>query len=79
MLAAAEAAIDAAAEDEKERQATRTKLYAPPRAEIQRRREAAAAGERPRPVGGGMSMDQAQALMSQMATQDAQFTGGRSG
>jgi hypothetical protein len=79
MLAAAEAAIDAAAEDENERKRTRAKLYAPPKAEIARRRAAVEAGERPRPAGGGMTLDGAQALMAQMAAQDAQLTGGRSG
>ncbi|MFD8509721.1 hypothetical protein ACFV27_01045 [Streptomyces antimycoticus] len=76
MLAAAEAQMDAAAEDDAERARNRAKLYAPP-AENRRRRRPS--GEPPRPVAGGMSLDQVQALMSQMAAQDAQFTGGRSG
>lgn len=75
MLAAAEAAIDAAAKDDQERARTRAKLYAPPRGQRPTTRAAGAA-----PAGGrGMSQAQAQALMASVAAEDAQITGGRSG
>jgi hypothetical protein len=74
MLSAAEAAIDAGAKDDQERQRTRARLYAPPRG--QRPTPRAAGGQ---PAGRGMSLAQAQALMASVAAEDSQITGGRSG
>jgi hypothetical protein len=73
MLAAAEASMDAAAQDDGERARNRAKLYAPPRGAQGPPRPGA------RPAGRGMSLDQVQALMSAVATEDAQVTGGRNG
>jgi hypothetical protein len=73
MLSAAEASMDAAAQDDGERARNRAKLYAPPK-------EAQRAGRRGgRPAAQGMSLDQAQALMAAVAAEDAQVTGGRNG
>lgn len=71
MLNAAEAAMEQAAADDGERARIRAKLYAPPK------RARAAPGERSR-VGTSMDRGQAQALMAQLAAQDAQL-GRRSG
>ncbi|WP_280866593.1 hypothetical protein [Streptomyces sp. SAI-127] len=65
--------MDAAAQDDGERTRNRAKLYAPPRGQ----RRPTATGERP--TAQGMSLEQAQALMSAVATEDAQVTGGRNG
>jgi hypothetical protein len=73
MLSAAEAAMDAAAKDDQERQRARARLYAPPRGQRTAPRTA------PGGQGRGMSMAQVQALMSSVATEDAQISGGRSG
>ncbi|MFJ7090344.1 hypothetical protein ACIQWL_08765 [Streptomyces mirabilis] len=73
MLAAAEASMDAAAQDDGERARNRAKLYAPPTGAQGPRRPGA------RPADRGMSLDQAQALMAAVATEDAQVTGGRNG
>ncbi|WP_328427925.1 hypothetical protein [Streptomyces sp. NBC_00443] len=78
MLAAAEAQMDAAAEDEQERARNRAKLYAPPE-RARRRAPRAPDAPRPKPAAGGMTLDGAQALMAQLAAQDAQLTGRRSG
>ncbi|WP_369387930.1 hypothetical protein AB5J72_10200 [Streptomyces sp. CG1] len=72
MLNAAEAAMDAAAEDDAERARNRTRLYAPPRG--------AAREARRRPIPGvSMSRDQALCPAAQLAADDAKLTGGRSG
>ncbi|GGZ23227.1 hypothetical protein GCM10010387_15420 [Streptomyces inusitatus] len=70
MLAAAEAQIDQSAEDDKERARNRAKLYAPPKGWL------APGGRRSRP--GAMTTAQAQALMQQLAAEDARVTGMRS-
>lgn len=72
MLNAAEAAMDAAAEDDAERARNRAKLYAPPKG-------SRFAGGRRRPPGMGMTAAQAQALTAQMAAEDARYAGRRSG
>jgi hypothetical protein len=77
MLAAAEAAMDAAAEDDAERARNRARLYAPPVARCRRRTPSSADEPGPKPAGGGMSMDAAQSLMAQLAAQDAQLTSRR--
>lgn len=71
MLSAAEASIEAAAENDAERQRLRAKLYAPP-AGYQRtdRRRAAAAASR-------MDKGRARDLMAQLAAEDARLMGGR--
>ncbi|MGA5202818.1 hypothetical protein [Streptomyces variegatus] len=78
MLAAAEAQMDAAAEDEQERTRNRAKLYAPPE-RVRRRAPRSPDAPRPKPAAGGMTVEGAQALMAQLAAQDAQLTGRRSG
>jgi hypothetical protein len=75
MLNAAESAMDAAAEDDAERQRNRTTLYAPPRSA----RRQATSGARPRPAGPRMDLNAARALMSQVASEDARLTSRRSG
>ncbi|MFH8577110.1 hypothetical protein [Streptomyces zaomyceticus] len=67
MLAAAEAAIEDAAEDQAERDRNRAKLYAPPRV-------AGPGGQRMRPPP-AIRVDQAgaQALMAQLAAEDARL------
>ncbi|MEU0947628.1 hypothetical protein ABZ379_33750 [Streptomyces canus] len=65
--------MDAAAQDDGERARNRAKLYAPPRGTQAPRRPGA------RPAGRGMTLEQAQALMGAVATEDAQVTGGRNG
>jgi hypothetical protein len=72
MLAAAEAAMDMAAEDDAERQRIRAKLYAPPRGERAR-------GARGRPAAARVDAGQARALMAQVAAEDAQLASRRSG
>ena len=67
LLNAAEAAIDQAAEDDAERARNRARLYAPPKGTPRIRGQA-------RP-GMAMNRSQAQALMAQMAAQDAQLGG----
>ncbi|MGY5034355.1 hypothetical protein ACWC9U_26560 [Streptomyces sp. 900116325] len=74
MLNAAEAAMDAAAEDDAERQRNRAKLYAPPGG-----RRRAAVERQARPPGQGLDMGRAQALAAQLAVEDARLTGGRTG
>ncbi|MFI0934570.1 hypothetical protein ACH4RG_22970 [Streptomyces sp. NPDC021019] len=72
MLNAAESAMDQAAEDDAERARNRAKLYAPPKG------YRAPGGQKPR-MPGAMTAAQAQALTRQLAAQDAQVTGRRSG
>lgn len=76
MLAAAEAAMDMAAEDDAERQRNRARLYAPPREA--RRRPVAGTG-RARPAAGGMDLNAARAMMTAVAAEDAKVTARRSG
>lgn len=66
MLNAAEAAMDQAAEDDGERARNRAKLYAPPAGMKSGR------GQRRHPSV-SMNKSQAQALMAQLAAQDAQL------
>lgn len=69
MLNAAEAAMDQAAEDDSERARNRAKLYAPPHGVDKGRR-------RGRPArGGGLDWAGAQALMAQVAAEDAKVRG----
>ncbi|RWZ77869.1 hypothetical protein EQK42_00640 [Streptomyces albidoflavus] len=70
MLNAAEAAIDASAEDDAERQRHKVKLYAPPAG------ERSARGRRARAPGLGFDRAGAQALAAQLAAEDARLTGG---
>jgi hypothetical protein len=90
LLNAAEAAIYAAAEDDAERARIRAKIYAPPGGAVVRRgaRRPGAAppaagtpgGSRPgpaAPMGEGMSRGAAQALVAQLAAEDARLAGGR--
>lgn len=74
MLNAAEARIFGAAEDETTRERARAQLYAPPR-------DGAAGKGRARsrtgPTPARMDMGQAQALMAQMAAEDARLGGPR--
>lgn len=65
MLNAAEAAMDQAAADDGERARNRAKLYAPPKG-------ASGRGQRRHPSV-AMNPSQAQALMAQLAAQDAQL------
>ncbi|MEU8831761.1 MULTISPECIES: hypothetical protein [unclassified Streptomyces] len=74
MLNAAEAAMDAAAEDDAERQRNRAKLYAPPGG-----RRRTPAERQVRPPGAGLDMARAQSLAAQLAAEDAKLTGGRTG
>ncbi|MGC4947696.1 hypothetical protein ACLQ2N_16060 [Streptomyces sp. DT224] len=73
MLSAAEAAIDASAEDDAERQRNRARLYAPPAGSRPRSGGRAAGAVR----GGGMRRDAAESLMAQLAAQDAKLSAGR--
>lgn len=66
MLNAAEAAMDQAAQDDTERARNRAKLYAPPKGVKLDRRQRQRAGM-------SMNRGQAQALMSQLAAQDARL------
>lgn len=59
--------MDQAAEDDKERARNRAKLYAPPKG--------VKPGGQSRRPGATMNQDQAQALMAQLAAQDAQLGG----
>ncbi|NGO66811.1 hypothetical protein [Streptomyces boncukensis] len=70
MLNASEASMDAAAEDDAERQRNRAKLYAPPASERGRGRR------RRRPPGMGMDRAQAQSLAAQLAAEDARLGAG---
>ncbi|MFF4391434.1 hypothetical protein ACFY0G_32295 [Streptomyces sp. NPDC001552] len=73
MLNAAEAAMEQAAEDDKERARNRAKLYAPPQGQRK-------PGGRRVPVPGlTMTPAQAQALTAQLAAEDSQVAGMRSG
>ncbi|MFI5629230.1 hypothetical protein ACIA8E_07585 [Streptomyces sp. NPDC051664] len=74
MLNAAEAAMEAAAEDDAERQRNRAKLYAPPGG-----RRRTPAGRQASPTGAGLDMARAQSLAAQLAAEDANLTGGRTG
>lgn len=74
MLNAAEAAIDASADDDSERARNRAKLYALPAGERR-----AAGARRPRPPGMGLDMAKAQALAAQLAAEDARLTRGATG
>jgi hypothetical protein len=76
MLAAAEAAMDMAAEDDAERQRNRARLYAPPGGP--RRRTPGGTG-RPRAAAGGMDLNAARAMMAQVASEDAKVAARRSG
>lgn len=73
MLNAAEASMDQAAEDEKERIRNRARLYAPPKG------YRSPDGKRPRVPGVTLTAAQARALTGQFSAQDAQLTGRRSG
>ncbi|PSK57997.1 hypothetical protein B0E38_01842 [Streptomyces sp. 111WW2] len=77
MLAAAEAAMDAGAEDDAERARNRARLYAPPVTSRRRLAPRSADEPRPKPPGGGVSMEHAQSLLAQLAAQDAQLTSRR--
>ncbi|MCF3960607.1 hypothetical protein [Streptomyces fuscigenes] len=87
MLNAAEASIDASAEDDGERTRNRAKLYAPPAGAVRRgtqragvTRPATGASRPSAPPGqGGMSRSHAQALMAQLAAEDARLAGPRNG
>jgi hypothetical protein len=72
MLNAAEAAMDQAAEDDKERARNHARLYAPPKG-MKRTRGA------PRHPGAAMNAGQAKTLMAQLAAQDAQLARGAGG
>ncbi|WP_326768679.1 hypothetical protein OG978_32815 [Streptomyces sp. NBC_01591] len=67
MLSAAEAALEQGAADEAERQRIRAELYRPPKGEQ---------GSQARQAQ-GMSLGAAQALMAQLAAEDARLTGGK--
>ncbi|MFI9026297.1 hypothetical protein [Streptomyces sp. NPDC053560] len=69
MLNAAEASMDAAAEDDAERRRNKAKLYAPPKGERSRDR-------RGRPPGMRMDRASAQALAAQFAAEDARLGAG---
>lgn len=69
MINAAEAAMDASAEDDAERARNRARLYAPPKGMRRARGQE-------RPVGVSMNRGQALGLMAQLAAQDAQFGAG---
>ncbi|MGW1989570.1 hypothetical protein [Embleya sp. NPDC001921] len=73
MLNAAEASMDQTAEDDAERARNRMRLYAPPKGMQPRDRN----GRRVRSPGMGVTRAQSQALMQQVAAQDAQFAGRR--
>ncbi|MFD4314980.1 hypothetical protein [Streptomyces sp. NPDC058548] len=66
MLSAAEASIDAAAEDDNERARNRAKLYAPPRG-------SGSPGRRARPAAMAMDRGQATALMARLAAEDSRL------
>lgn len=72
MLSAAEAYLEQGAEDEVERQRILAKLYEPPQGYRAARRAA-------RPPGTRMSRSDAQALIAQIAAEDARRTGGLTG
>ncbi|WP_242435886.1 hypothetical protein [Streptomyces sp. Root369] len=62
------------AEDDNERRRIQAKLYAMPKELRRPRRERAQSGQQ-QPQRGVMTMQDAQALMAQMAAQDAQLSG----
>jgi len=64
--------MDAAAEDDTERARNRAMLYAPPAGWKK-------PGRRMGPPGMGMNRAQAEAMMAQVAAQDAQFAAGATG
>ncbi len=69
MLNAAEAQIEAGAKDDSERARKRAELYAPPKGY----RARTGASERPRAA--AMNVNDAQALMAAMASEDARLRG----
>lgn len=69
MLNAAEAAMDAAAEDDAARERNRTILYAPPRGARR-----GPDGRRARAPGRSLDMEAARALAAQVAAEDARLT-----
>lgn len=70
MLNAAEAQIEATAQDEKERARLRAKIYAPPRGERGARRQ--------RPAATRMTKGDAKAFLAAASAQEAQATRGDS-
>ncbi|MGW6391230.1 hypothetical protein ACWFR1_12175 [Streptomyces sp. NPDC055103] len=69
MLSAAEASIDASAEDDNERSRNRAKLYAPPKG-------SKAPARRERPAGTAMNRSQVQDMMARLAAEDARLGAG---
>lgn len=69
MLNAAEAAMDASAEDDAERERNRARLYAPPPEVLRQRRQGSTRT--------GVPRSQVMDMMSQMAAQDAALLAGR--
>ncbi|WP_433856650.1 hypothetical protein [Streptomyces kronopolitis] len=69
MLNAAEASMDAAAEDDAERRRNKAKLYAPPKGQQRR-------NQRGRPPGMRMDRAAAQAMAAQVAAEDARLGAG---
>lgn len=63
--------MEQAAQDDAERQRIRAELYAPPRAVGRSRGADGRLGRRP---GYGMGMQQAQAMMAQIAAEDARYS-----
>ncbi|MYR64409.1 hypothetical protein GTY54_52100 [Streptomyces sp. SID625] len=72
MINAAEQAMYASCEDDTERRRVQAKLYAPPKT-VRRPRRAGGPQQPQRPQRGAMTMKDAQALMAQLAAQDAQL------
>ncbi|MER6632332.1 hypothetical protein ABT301_29630 [Streptomyces sp. NPDC000987] len=73
MLNAAEAAMDAAAQDDTERARSRAELYAPPKGVPAR------SGPSGRPRAAALDLGEARALMASMAAEDAGLAGRRGG
>lgn len=73
MINAAEASIDASAEDDAERRRLRAKLYAPPKHRPQQ------SGRPARPSQMQMNASEAQALAAQLEAEDKRLAGRRSG
>ncbi|MFD3612396.1 hypothetical protein ACFWXA_30880 [Streptomyces atroolivaceus] len=73
MINAAEASIEASAEDDAERRRIRAKLYAPPKNRPQQ------GGRRSRPPQMQMNALEAQALAAQLEAEDNRLAGRRSG
>ncbi|MGW6459790.1 hypothetical protein ACWF94_28330 [Streptomyces sp. NPDC055078] len=69
MLSAAEASIDAGAEDDNERARNRAKLYAPPKGSRPQ-------GRRLPPPAMAMDRSDAQAMMARLAAEDARLGAG---